>query len=549
MGDTIQIITFLGGLALFLLGIESLSSGLQRIAGSRFKQLMASFTQNSFKGVITGTVMTSATQSSSATTVMLVTLVEAGLLSFGKSLSVILGAGIGTTVTVQLIAFHLDNYALLIIFAGLMLSYSKEKSIAQKLSKPLIGFGLIFYGMHLMSSAMAPIQDAPWFLELIKQISNPVLGILIGVIFTALMQSSGAFIGILLILTTSGSINLVESIPLMLGANLGTTITAFIASLKTSREGFKVALAHALIKLTGILIFVWWMPFFGKLVTEVSQLAVKEAEALSSARLIANAHTFYNILLTILFFPLLRPLAYGLDKLLPSKKAKAIDTVELTSIQGIENPKMALTIARHETEKFALHIQRYTKKMLTFFTDNKGEKPAYMAEAFDNIEKQYNSYHQQLLTLSKNNQAEEEINEIFQVLFTLKEFFQIARLMHLNLPVLVEEWNKGDFAFSKEGQQELNEYHLKLQKQISRAIEVFQEVDIDKAKHMKYKYKKYRNLASELEEQHFERIRDAVQVSIDSSSFHLHLLTLIRDMTSHATNIARLLIRWHHQET
>ena len=549
MGDSIQIISFLGGLALFLLGIETLSSGLQRIAGSRFKQLMASFTQNSFKGVITGTVMTSATQSSSATTVMLVTLVEAGLLSFGKSLAVILGAGIGTTVTVQLIAFHLDNYALLIIFAGLMLSYTKEKSVAQKLSKPLIGFGLIFYGMHLMSSAMAPIQDAPWFLELIKQISNPILGILIGVTFTALMQSSGAFIGILLILTTSGSINLVESIPLILGANLGTTITAFIASLKTSREGFKVALSHALIKLTGILIFVWWMPFFGKVVTEISQLAVKDAETLSSARLIANAHTLYNVLLTVLFFPLIRPFTLGLNKLLPSKRKQKFAMLELTSIQGIENPEMALTIARHETEKFALHIQRYTKKMLIFFAHNKKDKPLYSASAFENIEEQYNKYHQQLLTLSKNNQVEEEINEVFQVLFTLKEFFQIARLMHLNLPELLKEWNEGDFAFSEQGQTELNEYHLKLQKQISRAIEVFQEVDIDKARHMKNKYKKYRTLASELEEQHFERIREAVQESIDSSSFHLHLLTLIRDMTSHATNIARLLIRWHHQET
>lgn len=548
MGGTIEIISFLGGLALFLLGIESLSSGLQRIAGARFKHLMASFTQNYFKGIVTGTALTSATQSSSATTVMLVTLVEAGLLSFGKSLAVILGAGIGTTITVQLIAFHLDNYALLIIFVGLILSYTKERTLTHKLSKPLIGFGLIFYGMHLMSSAMAPLQDSPWFLEIIRQISHPLPGILIGVVLTALMQSSGAFIGILLILTTSGSIDLVQSIPLILGSNLGTTITAFIASLKTSREGFKVALAHALIKLTGILLFVWWMPSFAHLVEKITQLAVENSEALSPARLIANAHTVYNILLTLFFVPLIKPLAYGLNKLLPERASKEVTTIELTSIEGIENTDMALTISRHETEKFAKHIQTYTKNLLSYFTHTNKDKPHYSAATYQNVEEQYNKYHQQLLTLSKNNEVEEEINEVFQVLFTLKEFYQIARLMHFHLPDILEEWNDGDFAFSEQGQEELKEYHTKLQKQISRAIEVFQEVDIDKAKHMKDKYKKYRAMASELEEQHFGRIRDDIQDSIETSNFHLHLLTLIRDMTSHATNIARLLIRWHQPE-
>jgi len=548
MGENIQIIGFLGGLALFLLGIERLSSGLQRIAGARFKLLMASFTQNYFKGIITGTALTSATQSSSATTVMLVTLVEAGLLSFGKSLAVILGAGIGTTITVQLIAFHIDNYALLIIFAGLMLSYTKERTLTHKLSKPLIGFGLIFYGMHLMSAAMAPVQEASWFVEIIRQISHPLPGILIGVAFTALMQSSGAFIGILLILTTSGSIDLVQSIPLILGANLGTTITAFIAALKTSREGFKVALAHAMIKLSGILLFVWWMPTFAHLVKTCSQLAVESPEALSSARLIANAHTLYNILLTLLFVPLIRPLAYGLNKLFPEPAKREVATVELTSIEGIENTEMALTIARHETEKFAKHIQTYTKNLLTYFTNTRKDQPHYSPATYENIEEQYNRYHQELLTLSKNNQEEEEINEVFQVLFALKEFYQIARLMHFHLPDILEEWNEGDFAFSEQGQEELKEYHTKLQKQISRAIEVFQDVDIDKARRMKDKYKKYRTMASELEEQHFGRIREDIQVSIETSSFHLHLLTLIRDMTSHATNIARLLIRWHQPE-
>jgi len=549
MAGSIQIITFVGGLAFFLLGIETLSTGLQQMAGDRFKQLLASFTQTRFKGVVTGTVLTSAIQSSSATTVMLVALVEAQLLTFTKALAVVLGAGLGTTITAQLIAFHIENYALLIVFFGLLLSYTKRDTLAYKLSNPLIGFGLIFYGMHLMSAAMAPIQEAPWFLNLIEQISRPLPALAIGIFFTALMQSSGAFIGILIVLAANGSINLTQAIPFILGANLGTTITAFIASLKTSREAFKVAVAHGIIKLTGIFIFFWWMPVYADWVKIITQLVVTEGAQADAGRMIANAHTFYNLLLTFMFFPLLQPLAFFLNKILPQPTGVEYPQLELTSIESIKNPQLALSVARHETEKFAIYVQKYTGQMLGYFNSTQKQDAGYPVEIYHNIDEQYRRYHHELLTLSKKNPKEKEANESFLILFTLKEFFQIARIMHFHLPYILERWRGGNFAFSEEGKNELTDYHLKMQKQISRAIEAFQEVDIDKALHMKSKYKKYRAMASELEEQHFSRIREDIKVSVQSSSFHLHLLTLIRDMNSHATNIARLLLRWSAQES
>ncbi len=257
-----MIIGLCGGLALFLYGMEQMSEGLKKSAGNKMRSILSALTNNRIVGAVVGAFVTTVIQSSSATTVMLVSFVQAGLMSFAQSLGVILGADIGTTITAQLIAFKLTDYALLLIAVGfVMRTFGKGDNI-RNIGEVLLGFGVLFYGMKLMSDAMKPLRTYAEFINLMKGLENPLLGLLVGTVFTALIQSSSAFTGIVIVMAQQGLITLDAGIPLVFGANIGTCITAGFASIGTSREAKRVALAHVLFKVCGVTLFIFWIPTF-----------------------------------------------------------------------------------------------------------------------------------------------------------------------------------------------------------------------------------------------------------------------------------------------
>jgi len=292
------IIGLLGGLALFIYGMERMSEGMQKMAGNRMRSILAALTHNQIMGLTVGAFITMIIQSSSATTVMLVSFVQAGLMSFTQSLGVILGGGIGATVTGQLIAFKLTDYALLMIFIGAVIRMFAKQERMRNVGEIILGFGILFYGMKLMSDTMKPLRDYPAFIDALRNLENPLLGLLVGILLTALIQSSGAFIGILIVLAQHHLITLEAGIPLVLGSNIGTCVTAGLASIGTSREAKRVALAHVVFKIVGVLLFIFWVPAFAGLIRTIGA-------GLSSgtARDIANAHTIFNISIGLLFLP------------------------------------------------------------------------------------------------------------------------------------------------------------------------------------------------------------------------------------------------------
>jgi len=541
----------LGGLSLFLYGMFMMSDGLQKAAGDKMRAILTSITNNRFVALGIGALVTMIIQSSSATTVMLVGFVQSGLMSFSQSLGMILGADIGTTVTAQIIAFKLTDYALWFIAIGFFMSVFFKDSKLKQIGKGILGFGLLFFGMYIMSEAMIPLRTYEPFIEILSKLDNPLLGILIGTILTALFQSSSAFVGLIIVISTQGLISLEAAIGLLLGANLGTAFTAILASFNTRREAKKVALANTLFKVFGILIFIWWIPSFAELIQHISPKGdpgMDQLDYMSQVvpRQIANAHTIFNVALAALFIPFTGTFARLIDWMMPEKEVPAEAKLEVKYLDEkiLATPALALSLAKQETIRMGHLVQDMTNDILLpfFLKDPVILKDIIQKEKLVNfLHDKVNAY---LRKIIQGDVKENRVNEAFQIMYTVKEFEQIADVISKNLMLRANKWIENSQDFTPQGKKELLEYQQKTQKQIARAIEVFRDVNLEMAVEMKAKNKKYKQMAIDLERQHFFRIQDEVKQSIETSEFHLELITNFRIITSHATNIARILLKW-----
>lgn len=549
------IIGLLGGLGLFLFGMDLMSEGLKKSAGDKLRTILSSLTKNRLMALVVGTFVTMIIQSSSATSVMLVGFVNSKLMKFKRTIGIILGANIGTTLTAQLIAFNLSEYSLLMIALGFALLYLSKKQGYKFLGQSILGFGILFFGMGIMSDAMYPLRSFVPFINLLQELENPLLGIVIGMLFTALIQSSGAFIGIIIVLASQGLITLDAAIPLLLGSNIGTAITAFLASIKTSRESKKVALANALINIFGMLLLVLWIPTYAKIVAEISPKSLLPAgDQLAMAeiipRQIANAHSLFNVMLAVLILPFTNTVAKIVDRMLPDiKEAVELGMQTLYLDDNLLNtPALGLNLAKQE----ALRIASITQDMLGDIILPFLTKQSHVLDDLDSKEKlidflteEVNRY---LTKISRQSIDSKSTNEAFQIMYTIKELEEIADIVGNLMVPKARSWIAGDIDFSDQGKKELLEYHIISQKQLARAVNVFKEINLEKARIMKAKYRKYRSVASELEKQHYERLRDPNKKIEASGDSHMELMTRLRTITHHATNIARILIDWNRDE-
>ncbi|GAB4277985.1 MAG: Na/Pi cotransporter family protein [Marinilabiliales bacterium] len=541
------IIGLLGGLSIFLFGMNLMGAGLQNVAGDRMRSILAKLTKNRIIGVLLGIFATVMMQSSSASTSMLVGFVESRLLKFKQTISVILGAAIGTTITAQLIAFNLADYSLLIVFTGFILFFIKKSEQTKHLGQIILGFGLIFFGMEIMSDTMSPLRTYTPFINIMLTLNNPVYGVIAGVVFTALIQSSGAFIGILIVLASQGFLTLETSIPLVLGSNIGTSITAFLASIGTGRDAKKVAIAQFFIKVTGVLIFIWLIPELIKITNIVTDPFYKIDSSQIIPRKIANAHTLFNIFLTIIFLPFTNLIAKLFNWILPTKEDENAKLKYLNN-SSLQNPALALSFAKQEMIRMARIVQDMLNDIiLPFFTkeSNLINEIRKKEELVDFIHDEVKIY---VIRITQEDIPKSSVNEAFQMLYVLKEFEHIADIISTNLLDKAVHWIKKNNEFSEPGKKEIMEYHLKAQKQLSRAIEVFRDINLERANIMREKQKKYRQLANELERLHYERLKDDVNLSISTSEEHLHIIVALREITNHATNIARIMTDWSKSE-
>lgn len=350
-----------GGLALFLAGLDVLSDGLKKAAGNTLRDVLQKLTVNRFMGAVTGAFVTGVLNSSSVTTVLVVGFVTAGVMSLAQSVGVIMGANIGSTVTAQLLAFNLSAYSLIAIAIGFFMSFASKNERPKYFGMMVMGLGLVFYGMGLMSDGMKPLRSYEPFLDILANMENPLLGILAGALFTGLVQSSAATVGIAIAMASEGLLSLQAGIVLALGANIGTCVTALLAALGKPVEAIRASVVHVSFNVVGVLI---WLPFLSVLAdvaVAVSPVAAedlggKERLADEVPRQIANANTMFNIINTLVFIGFTNWFARLAEKLVPDR-ARLKDVIikpEFLDDATLEAPSIALENARREVERAGL---------------------------------------------------------------------------------------------------------------------------------------------------------------------------------------------------
>ncbi|MEN8191146.1 MAG: Na/Pi cotransporter family protein, partial [Thermodesulfobacteriota bacterium] len=352
-----------GGLALFLFGMDIMTRALKYAAGDYMKNLLARFTRNRFVGAGMGAVITSIIQSSSVTTVLLVGFISAGIMSMSQSVPVIIGANIGTTITAQILAFKVTKLALLFIAAGFFLSFVSKKKKVRQYGLMLLGLGLVFYGMSIMSDGMKPLRSYQPFIDFMVTLESPGFAVFVGAAFTAVIQSSSATTGILIVMAGQGLLGLEPAIALILGSNIGTCITAGLAAIGKPREAVRTAVVHTLFNVLGALLWIYFIPQLADIARwlspvhdELSGLARLAAE---SPRQIANVHTFFNLVNAALFIGFTTQIARLVEWLIPDKPILVDDELlpKFLDESLLSTPSIALENASREIARMGMYTR------------------------------------------------------------------------------------------------------------------------------------------------------------------------------------------------
>ena len=382
-----------GGLALFLYGMRRMTESLKTVAGSGMKTLLARLTTNRFSAAFAGAVITAVIQSSSVTTVLIVGFISAGLLTLSQSIGVILGANVGTTVTAQIIAFQVYKYGLLMIAAGFFTEVLARRERVRQWGTALMGLGLIFFGMELMSIATGPVRGWSPFIELMQNMRNPLLAVAMGAIFTAIVQSSSATTGIVIVLASQGLISLESGIGLIFGANIGTCVTAIISSLGRPREALQAAWTHVIFNVLGVLLWLFFIPQFADLVRTISPVTESlqglERVAADTPRQIANAHTIFNIANLFLFIWFTGPLARLVERLVPIPPAPVGIQPKYLDELYLEQPALALDQVRRELVRLGTLVKSMIDRSLEAVIAGSEDEAAALSRADDNVDRLY----------------------------------------------------------------------------------------------------------------------------------------------------------------
>jgi phosphate:Na+ symporter len=467
-------IQLFGGLALFLFGMEQMASALKAVAGERMKVVLAKLTTNRLMGALTGAFVTAVIQSSSVTTVLLVGFISAGLMSMSQSIGVIMGANIGTTITAQIVAFKITKYAMLMIafgFGGLF--FSKKEQI-RHYGGMLMGLGLIFFGMGIMSDAMYPLRSYQPFLDLMVKMENPFIGLLIAALFTALVQSSSATTGIVIVMASQGFITLPAGIALAFGANIGTCITALLASIGKPREALRAAIVHIIFNIAGVLVWLAFIPNLAEFVMLISPVSGHLGEtarlAADTPRQIANAHTIFNLANTLIFISFVGAFARLVEFLVPDKplEEQPITKPRYLDEELLETPSLALDMARLEISRAGNQVEKMLDEILNAIL--KGDKP--MLSQIREMDEKVDVLHQHIVNylgrLSRKTLSETQSASVLRLMSIINDLENMADLIERDMVNLGHKVIQKQLKISPETQRMLQHLHT----QIAQAVEL-----------------------------------------------------------------------------
>lgn len=466
MNETMKIIFGLvGGLAIFIYGMNMMSECLQKAAGEKMKKILALLTKNPILGVLAGALTTAVLQSSSATTVMTIGFVSAGLMSLPQAISIILGANIGTTMTAQIIAFKITDYIYLFIFAGFLISFISKKEKVKNIGQTIFAFGLLFLGIETMGDVMKPLASSAFFVNMIGKVSHiPILGVCVGAVMTLVVQSSSATIAVLQNFAAQAGpdgvtsiIGLTGAIPILLGDNIGTTITAVLASIGQPKDARRTAFAHCVFNISGAILFLFLVKPYAALIQFISPKG-NEIDVIS--RQIANAHTGFNLVMTLIWIPLIPLMVKIVMKLVPDGKGKETEVEVAENPKYLDNKLIAQPAAALQlVAKEVMYCAKLVEEMIGKLQYRNGKIDKENAELVEEkakiLQKLYASVNDYFASLySGGVLTEEQAAQSAGMQYILCDIDRIGQLTREIMETVAKQ-NKGKHKYSKEALREL----------------------------------------------------------------------------------------------
>ncbi|EQK41360.1 Na/Pi cotransporter family protein [Paraclostridium bifermentans] len=530
------VISLMGGLGLFLYGMNLMAEGLEKSAGSKLKRIVELLTSNVFMGVIVGAFVTAIIQSSSATTVMVVGFVNAGIMNLTQAIGVIMGANIGTTVTAQLVSFDLNGMAPIALGIGIILYLFASKPKVKNIAEILIGFGILFTGMDFMKNAVEPLAEYKGFTDLLVGFGDhPLLGLLLGFGITAIVQSSSASMGMLIALASQGLIPLNAALPILYGQNIGTCVTSLISSVGASRNAKRAAVMHLIFNVLGTAVFL--IVLNKPVVSFVTNMNPGDV-----ARQIANTHTLFNIISVIILLPFTKFIINLAIKLVPDKAGEEDESKAIKYLDDriVETPSIAVASVVKET----LRMGKKAKESVNYALDG------FLEQSQENIDKSFKNEKivnelqkgilNYLLKLSKAH-LDEDARDIVDSLFnTVNDIERIGDHAE-NIAELAQDIIDSDLKLSKQGTEEVRELYNKVIATYEYALEAMKTYDVDLACKVIKMEEQVDIMEKSCRANHIHRLNNSL-CSIDSGIIFLDLISNLERISDHAVNIAQQVI-------
>lgn len=539
--DIFSIISMIGGLALFLFGMNELSEGLEKMAGGKMESVLKKVTSKRIMGLLLGCVVTAVIQSSSAVTVMLVGLVNSGIMQLSQAIGVTMGSNIGTTVTAWILSLTgIDssnvfvnllkpvNFSPLIAFAGVILIMVGKKPKHKDIGKICIGFAVLMYGMTMMSDAVEGLSDVPEFVNILTFFKNPVMGVLVGIVFTAIIQSSSASVGVLQALSMTGAITYGAAIPIIMGQNIGTCVSALIASVGTSKNARRVSVVHVMFNVIGTVVcLAVWLVADGILDFAFTDTAVEPFE-------IAVIHSIFNVVTTILLFPF----AGLLEKLarLIIRDAKEEESVILLDDRLMTVPSFAVAKAESVTGEMASLAKKSVRSAVALL-DRYDENAAVLVEEMeDNIDRYEDELGTYLVKLSKKDISENDSKKISKILHTINDFERIGDHAS-NILGTAKEMHEKKITFSRDAKDELDNLNDAISEILSITVKSFKNDDIELAEIVEPLEEVIDEIIDHVKSHHIERLTRG-ECTIELGFILSDVLTNYERISDHCSNIA-----------
>ncbi len=530
-----SIVQVLSGLALFLFGMKMMSENLESVAGHKMKKIIGMFTSNPIRGILVGAVVTALVQSSSATTVMVIGFVNAGIMSLYQAIGIIMGANIGTTITGQMVSLKLSAlapYAIIIGGLGLMLISKKSK---QNRFYIILGFGILFMGMDIMGDAMSPLRQSPAVAGIIQSLSEPgvvntLLGLILGAAITAVIQSSSAVTAIVVAMAGSGAIGIAAAFPIVLGANIGTTVTAILSSIGASKTAKKAALMHLLFNVIGSVIFIiLYIIFRGPALKLMNMLGA------NAKRQIANTHTIFNVLNTLMLFPFAKGLVALVNRLIPGEENE--ESVLRLDERMIETPSVAIEMVKTEIDRMgAMALESYDYSMDAYLTkDAKSVQKVYEIEKVINeMEHGINDY---LIKLSAPTSLSTEqksyIDNMFNVINDIERIGDHAE----NVAGLANQAIKDGVVSSDKALKQVAGMSGKVRKSIVQSLKALAKEDKKSANKVIKRENKVDKIEKTMRKEHIKRLQEGL-CKPEAGIIFLDVISNLERVADHAENIS-----------